>query len=218
MKQLPVLFRVAPAIIRGLFCGLALGFYPAFTRADPATSQNAPATPAQDAKGAPASAVPTFVPPRAIPSTVMKNWPVYTVQARQAHREGIVLLSVTISADGTPMDVKIARSSQVQDLDVAAIAAVRNWRFTPATRDGITVETTVNLPVNFSLKSAEKTVEKTVAPEDTKNLKPASPKPKAAAKKLPKPATPKPAATQPPALAPASPPAAASPEPAAAPQ
>jgi TonB family protein len=217
MKQLPVLIRVALAIIRGLFCGLALGFYPALTRADPATSQNVPATPAQDAQdaqGAPASAVPTFVPPRAIPSTVMKNWPVYTVQARQAHREGIVLLSVTISADGTPMDVKIARSSQVQDLDVAAIAAVRNWRFTPATRDGIAVETTVNLPVNFSLKSAEKTV----APEDTKNLKPASPKPKAAAKKLPKPATPKPAATQTPALAPSSTPAAASPEPAAAPQ
>ncbi len=85
----------------------------------------------------------------------MKNWPAYPAAARQAHREGVVLLSVTISAQGAPTEVRIARSSTFPDLDLAAVAAVKNWQFTPATRDGAATETTVNLPINFSLKSGE---------------------------------------------------------------
>jgi TonB family protein len=118
----------------------------------------------------------------------MTNWPVYTDAARAAHREGVVLLSVKISANGTPLDVKVARSSNFADLDVAAVVAVRKWKFTPATRDGTPSETTVNLPVNFSLRAADKTP----APVIPKPA-PVKPKPKVA-KIVPKP---KPAAGKP---------------------
>lgn len=150
------------------------------------TSAAAPSTPAsaQDA---------AFVPPRAIPSSVMTNWPVYTEAARRAHREGVVLLSVTISADGTPLDVKVLRSSNFADLDVAAVIAVHKWKFTPATLNGVASETTVNLPVNFSLKTAEKTPEPVAAasasPATAPKQAPVKPKPKAA-KIAPKPKPP----------------------------
>jgi TonB family protein len=145
-----------------------------------------------------------FVPPRAIPSSVMKNWPVYTPAAKQAHREGAVMLSVKISAEGSPLDVSVARSSNFPDLDLAAVAAVRNCKFTPATKNGLPTETTVNLPVNFSLKAAEKTP---TPPADTdKNKPPATsqPQPKPTHPAAAKPATPKPEAPKPATSAPTS--------------
>lgn len=154
--------------------------------AAPAASANPPAAPP-----AGTAAKPSFVAPRAIPSSAMKNWPAYPPAARQAHREGIVLLSVRISAQGAPSDVKVAKSSTFPDLDLAAVAAVRNWQFTPATRDGTAVETTVNLPINFSLKTAE--TQPATASADSAKPQPAQvqdkpkPKPKVAQKPAPKP-------------------------------
>ncbi len=151
-----------------------------------------------------------FVPPRAIPSSAMKNWPVYPAAARQAHRVGVVLLSVRISAQGAPLDVKVAKSSTFQDLDFAAVTAVRNWQFTPATREGTATETTVNLPINFSLKAPEQPAPAAAAADPAKpqpaqaqvqaQEKPKQ-KPKVAQKPAPKPkakpATPKPDASAP---------------------
>jgi TonB family protein len=132
----------------------------------------------------------------------MKNWPVYSPAARQAHREGVVLLNVRISAQGAPVEVKVARSSTFQDLDAAAAAAVRNWQFTPATQDGTPTETTVTLPINFSLKTAETPP---AAAASSAGAKPQSAqtqdKPKPKAKVAQKPASkPKPEAAKPDSL------------------
>ncbi|WP_020174524.1 energy transducer TonB [Methyloferula stellata] len=147
------------------------------------------------------AAKPSFVAPRAIPSSAMKNWPVYPPAARQAHREGVVLLSVKISAQGAPLDVKLAKSSSFPDLDAAAVAAVRNWQFTPATSDGAAIETTVNLPINFSLKTAEKPQPAQV--QDKPKPKPKVAQHKPAAKPKAKAEAPKPDDASPPAEPPA---------------
>ncbi len=139
-------------LMLGLFDGLVASAAPVY-------SQNTVPPPA-----AAPSPDPVFVPPRVIPSSAMTNWPVYSAAARQAHRVGIVLLSVKISADGMPLDVKVARSSNFIDLDVAAALAVRKWKFTPAMLNGAPSETTVNLPIHFSLKTAEKTPELPATP------------------------------------------------------
>jgi TonB family protein len=175
----------------GLVIAAAFGLIalqlPAWTA--PAIAPNPPATPP-----AGTTAKPNFVAPRAIPSSAMKNWPAYPPAARQAHREGVVLLSVKISAQGAPLEVKLAKSSSFPDLDLAALAAVRNWQFTPATRDGAAVETTVNLPINFSLKTAEPAPAAPAAasaapakPQPAQVQDKPKPKPKVAQKPAPKP-------------------------------
>jgi protein TonB len=77
--------------------------------------------------------------------------PVYPQQARLEHRQGVVLLMVSVSASGSPTDVSIGRSSGYEDFDQSAIRAVRNWKFRPASAGGIDISSTVGIPVNFEL-------------------------------------------------------------------
>jgi periplasmic protein TonB len=57
----------------------------------------------------------------------------------------------TISPDGKPTRVEIAQSSGSDELDRAALDAARQWKFTPATRDGAPVESQVNLHIEFQV-------------------------------------------------------------------
>ena len=47
--------------------------------------------------------------------------------------------------------MRIAESSGTPSLDEAALAAVRQWRFTPARRNGEAAEDVVLVPVSFTL-------------------------------------------------------------------
>ena len=51
--------------------------------------------------------------------------------------------------DGEVKDVKVVRS--IPELDEAAMAAVRRWRFKPGTKNGVPVATWVAIPVRFSI-------------------------------------------------------------------
>jgi protein TonB len=62
-----------------------------------------------------------------------------------------VLLRVRVGADGLPEAVLIERGSGDRELDRAAQAAVRGWRFAPTLRDGVAVASEGLLPVEFSL-------------------------------------------------------------------
>ena len=86
------------------------------------------------------------------PSYLRAPAPPYPPAARKAHREGTVVLQVTVSADGRAEKVVVSRSSGSPDLDEAAIAAVRTWTFRPAEVNGQRVGTTVEVPVAFRLK------------------------------------------------------------------
>ena len=57
----------------------------------------------------------------------------------------------TIYANGTPVGVTVAQSSGVASLDDAALRAVEQWRFVPATRGGTAVPAVAEVPVRFRL-------------------------------------------------------------------
>lgn len=76
--------------------------------------------------------------------------PEYSEEARQAKYQGTVILWVVIRPDGRAHDIRVSRALGM-GLDEKAIAAVRNWRFQPAEKDGHPVAVQVNVEVNFRL-------------------------------------------------------------------
>jgi TonB family protein len=76
--------------------------------------------------------------------------PKYTDQARAAKLNGICILSLIVSGDGVPQDIKVTRSLGM-GLDEEAIKAVSQYRFNPAMYQGQPVSVQVNIEVNFQL-------------------------------------------------------------------
>jgi len=74
----------------------------------------------------------------------------YSEQARKAKFQGDVILSVLVSEDGMPSDVKVTRSLGM-GLDEKAIECVKKYRFKPATKDGAPVAARIAIEVNFRL-------------------------------------------------------------------
>lgn len=77
--------------------------------------------------------------------------PSYPPAAFRAREEGTVVLLVTVSAQGEPIQIDVAHSSRSRELDRAARDAVRKWRFSPALQGGRAVESAVEIPVDFKL-------------------------------------------------------------------
>lgn len=63
---------------------------------------------------------------------------------------GETVLRVMVGADGKAGDIRVVSASPSPQLDEAAIAAVKNWTFDPATRDGQPVAEEVKVPVTFT--------------------------------------------------------------------
>ncbi len=78
--------------------------------------------------------------------------PDYPAFARRMRMEGIVMLKVLVSRQGTALKVEVAHSSGYDILDKAAAGAVRNWRFVPARQGDSPVDEWVQVPLAFSLK------------------------------------------------------------------
>jgi protein TonB len=76
--------------------------------------------------------------------------PEYPESARASGIEGKVRLQLSISAEGKVVDVKVLESLG-HGLDEAAVAVARTYEFTPATRDGQPVATTITIGIRFSL-------------------------------------------------------------------
>jgi len=85
------------------------------------------------------------------PVLVSQVQPQYTDEARAARVQGTVELRATIREDGTVESVMV-RKGLGYGLDQAAIAAVEQWKFIPAKRDGKPVSALVGLLVNFTLR------------------------------------------------------------------
>ena len=78
--------------------------------------------------------------------------PPYPLVARRLGKEGVVLLEVVVAPDGRAADVRMIRSSGFAPLDESAVTTVRErWRFVPARRDGVPVESRVTVPIRFRL-------------------------------------------------------------------
>lgn len=97
-----------------------------------------PAAPVAAAEPPPAQAAPVCAAAPSAPSapgiadgvpTVQRVPPEYPERARRSGQEGTVCLEVRLDQAGTPLEVAVARSSGHRLLDLAAMAAVRRWRF-----------------------------------------------------------------------------------------
>ncbi len=76
--------------------------------------------------------------------------PTYPLELACAGRGGEVVLMLTVGVDGAPSQVRTEASSGRKGLDAAAVAAVRTWRFEPATSRGKPVSAQIRVPVNFT--------------------------------------------------------------------
>ena len=77
--------------------------------------------------------------------------PDYPSRARKKGTTGLVRLSLLVGVDGRVRDVRVLESSPPGVFDEAAIAAVRNWTYSPATYEGQPVATRVTQPIDFRL-------------------------------------------------------------------
>ncbi len=78
--------------------------------------------------------------------------PKYPRSSRLRGEEGPVRLELTVDAFGAVTKVSVAVSSGFEALDAAAVKAVREALFNPASRAGRNVESTIGLTFVFKLK------------------------------------------------------------------
>lgn len=84
------------------------------------------------------------------PSCLHCSNPQYSREAREAGREGTVVLRVIVSEEGRAQQIGVIKMLGY-GLDEKAIATVRNWSFKPATRAGRPVAVIVPIEVTFRL-------------------------------------------------------------------
>jgi TonB family protein len=77
--------------------------------------------------------------------------PQYTEIARKARIQGVVIVEAIIDKQGDVVDVQVLKPLPM-GLDQAAVEAIRQWKFEPATLEGKPVDVYYNLTVNFRLK------------------------------------------------------------------
>jgi len=119
----------------------------------------APVAPARDAPVTPTELAPAVAPAQPAAAGVTpplprddNDPPRYPASAQRRGHEGLVLVLVLVGADGAALDVSLAATSGHTSLDKAALAAVKGWRFTPATQNGEPVEQELEVPVRFRLR------------------------------------------------------------------
>jgi TonB family protein len=88
-----------------------------------------------------------------IPRIIRQVKPAYTVDAMRAHITGSVFLECVVETDGSVGPVRVRRSlDAVNGLDEEAVKAAKQWRFTPAMKDGMPVRMLVQIELTFSLR------------------------------------------------------------------
>ncbi len=120
------------------------------------------ATPAEAPQAAAPAATPATVPTQAEPEekeeppkfgvAYLNNpAPAYPRLSKRAGEQGRVLMKVLVSVEGLPASVEVSKSSGYEQLDAAAMAAVKQWRFEPARKAGKALSAYVMVPLSFSL-------------------------------------------------------------------
>lgn len=85
------------------------------------------------------------------PSIVEKVQPVYPEQCQQSGIEGRVIVECLITSQGQVVGATAVKAPS-PELGDAAVAAVNQWKFQPAMRDGQPAEAVVRIPVEFRLE------------------------------------------------------------------
>lgn len=84
------------------------------------------------------------------PQAISSPDPQYTEEARQAKTQGTCVLQLIVDQQGHTRDIRVVRGLGY-GLDARAIAAVQQWRFQPAMKDGRPVDVLISVEVEFHL-------------------------------------------------------------------
>lgn len=83
-----------------------------------------------------------------MPTVATRTLPVYPELARQAGLEGRVTVRVRVGRDGRVKEASVVRSDNGA-FDDSALAAARQWTFTPGIQAGQPVEVWMTIPIRF---------------------------------------------------------------------
>jgi periplasmic protein TonB len=86
----------------------------------------------------------------AAPQLIYSVDPEFSDEARRAKFQGVCIVSLVVDAQGNPQRVQVVRHLGM-GLDQKAVAAVRQYRFKPATLQSRPVAVEVNIEVNFRI-------------------------------------------------------------------
>jgi TonB family protein len=89
--------------------------------------------------------------------------PAYPMEAQVAGHEGVVLCRIHIASTGGVERVDVVRPSGFEELDVAAMAAMSQWKYSPMTEDGKAVPTSVMRKFEFERGGVESSAPKPLA-------------------------------------------------------
>lgn len=121
---------------------------------EPAASPNpvsAAAGPEVAAEAAPQPVAAIATAPRFDAAYLNNPAPEYPRRSRRAGEAGKVVLRVLVTPEGSAGEVRLRDSSGFEQLDEAAIAAVRRWRFVAARQGDTAVAEWVVVPLRFDL-------------------------------------------------------------------
>jgi TonB family protein len=85
------------------------------------------------------------------PRKVRDVRPVYPPAMREAGRTGVVPIEAIIGHDGTVSSVRVLSAQVHPDFAIAAVDAVRQWRFTPTLLNGVAVDVVMTVTIRFDL-------------------------------------------------------------------
>jgi len=86
------------------------------------------------------------------PRKVRDVRPLYPAAMREAGRTGVVPIEAVIGRDGTVSSVRVLSAQVHPDFAIAAVDAVRQWRFTPTLLNRQAVEVVITVSVRFDLE------------------------------------------------------------------
>jgi TonB family protein len=110
--------------------------------------ERAPAGRTGFAEGVPSASGPGIV----APQVGRRPNPKYTPNGMKAKIQGNIEMQGVVHIDGTVGDVRVVKSlDPLFGLDAEAVKAFKEWRFTPATRDGQPIAVVVTVEMSFRL-------------------------------------------------------------------
>ncbi|AYC32809.1 energy transducer TonB [Pseudomonas cavernae] len=110
-----------------------------------------PPVPKPVAPTPPPAAPAPVTPPSASAGYLRNPAPEYPSLAQRRGWEGTVLLRVHVLANGRPSEIQVQISSGREQLDKAAVQAVKRWTFVPAKRGEVAQDGWVSVPIDFKL-------------------------------------------------------------------
>jgi TonB family protein len=81
---------------------------------------------------------------------IKKVPPVYPLPAKEARIEGTVLIELMVAKNGEPHNMRVVSSPSVS-LSLAALEALRQWRFQPMTSKGVAYDVFTSFAIKFTL-------------------------------------------------------------------